>query len=115
LRDVDTTKIQFTGGETDFGPPFDLVLKLVEDSSTTESNLKYIIVFMSDGEAGNPKTQLERLAPKKDAQIIKEFWTVALGEKELAVLERISKQMTGVYKQLKDSGELIDAFAEIAQ
>jgi uncharacterized protein YegL len=114
MKEVDSTKIEFTDGGTSFGPPFDLVLKTLEKNSTIKPNLKCIIVFMSDGEAEYPETQLNSLATKLDSEI-KEFWTVALGKSEMAVLEKISKKMNGVYKQLKDPSELVQAYAEIAQ
>ena len=117
VKDLETTKIRFTGGGTSFGPPFDLVLKTmdtVQGGDPLLAKLKYVIVLMSDGEAEYPEKQLDHLALKKEADI-KEFWTFALGVQEMPLLEKINGKMGGVYRLLGDSKDLIEAFAEIAQ
>ena len=78
------------------------------------AKLKYVIVLMSDGEAEYPEKQLDHLALKKDADI-KEFWTFALGNQEMSLLEKINGKMGGIYRLLGQSEDLIQAFAEVAQ
>ncbi|CAF0919988.1 unnamed protein product [Didymodactylos carnosus] len=128
MKDIDITKIVFTGGATNFSPAFQLVIDTLQsaarqntsgaatdaDAATaTTPNLKHIIVLMSDGEAPYPSTELNRLVKLNEQ--IKEFWTVALGEVEMPLLEQITTKMDGFYKQLKNSNELIQVYAEIAQ
>jgi len=71
-----------------------------------------IIIFMSDGQAEYPNTQLDRLLTMKSR--INQFWTVALGDTKMDVLEKINDTMDGEFKELQDSKDLVDVYAEIA-
>ncbi|CAF0853008.1 unnamed protein product [Adineta steineri] len=110
---VDLSKIACTKDGTRFEPAFQLVNDIIQRSNDKKSNLKYIIVFMSDGQADYPEIELKILEPMLNDQI-QEFWTVALGEGNMSILEQINLQMKGIFKQLKDSSELSATFAEIA-
>ncbi|CAF1371081.1 unnamed protein product [Adineta steineri] len=110
---VDLSKIACTKDTTAFEPAFQLVNDIIQRSNDKNSNLKHIIVFMSDGQANYPENELKMLEPMLNDQI-KEFWTVALGEGNMPILEQINSGMKGIFKQLKDSSELSATFAEIA-
>ena len=115
LKDIDVSKVEFTNGGTDFAPAFGLVFDVVSSvvSASSSTLLKYIIVFMSDGEAKYPKQALDKLEPLLDCHV-KEFWTIALGTSKMDILEQINQKMKGRFMQLKDSSELMDAYDEIA-
>ncbi|CAF1380703.1 unnamed protein product, partial [Didymodactylos carnosus] len=116
IRDVDVTKIKCSAGRTNFELAFQLVINTLESvqqqPQIPTSNLEYIMVFMSDGEATCPETELNRLQAMNDVHI-KEFWIV--NEQKIGVLKRINIIMSGTFKQLKDPAELIQVYAEIAQ
>jgi uncharacterized protein with von Willebrand factor type A (vWA) domain len=113
MNAVNLSNVTCTKNGTAFGPAFQLVNNVIQRSKEKNSNLKHIIVFMSDGEATYPDNELNMLEPMLDNQI-KEFWTVALGQCSMPILEKINYKMKGIFKQLKDSNELSQAFAEIA-
>ena len=119
MKSIDITKILFTKGCTNFGSAFDLVVKTINSvgaqasSSSTVHQLDYIIVFMSDGESSFPGTQLETLLTMKNK--IADFWTVALGDRKMDILEKINETMNGTFKELKDSADLVQVYAEIAR
>ncbi|CAF1009032.1 unnamed protein product, partial [Didymodactylos carnosus] len=119
MKDVDTTKITLSGWGTNFSPAFQSVIDTIENAAKARNNLstsssKYIIVFMSDGETSYPETEINGLQLMK-GDIIREFWTVALGKGQVEVLKQINTKMGGTYKQLDDPTELIQVYAEIAQ
>jgi len=72
----------------------------------------WIIIFMSDGQAEYPNIQLNELLTMKSR--INQFWTVALGDTKMDVLEKINDTMDGEFKELQDSKDLVDVYAEIA-
>ena len=118
VQSIDIGKINYRGGGTDFTNAFDLVIKTIHTSRTSISSQylvarQYIIVLMSDGQASYPTTQIATLS--KMGTIIHQFWTVALGETETIVLQEINRQMKGVFKNLKDSADLVHVYAEIAR
>lgn len=118
METVKTENLSCTKGTTDFSKAFDLVIETIENVSSQNSiinscdNSKFIIIFMSDGQATCPDTQLKKLSTM-ESQIDK-FWTVALGNTEMNVLKRINKMMSGEFKELSDSADLVDVYAEIA-
>ena len=119
IKSIDIKKISFTGGGTDFTKAFDMVIdvmqKVQSQSSTSgpSANLDFIIVFMSDGQANFPGSQLDTLLTMQTK--INQFWTVALGDRERDILEKITEKMNGTFIELKDSAELVGVYAEIAQ
>jgi len=119
IKTIDITKIKFTNGSTDFGNAFNLVIRAMQSvqlpnsASNSAGDLEYIIIFMSDGQADFPNSQLETLLTMKAK--INQFWTVALGKTEMDVLEQINQKMGGTFKELKDSADLVDVYAEIAR
>ena len=119
IKRVDITKIQFIGDETDFSKAFELVFKTMKGVQTQlsatnpDKDLEYIIIFMSDGQAPFPNNELETLLSMKTR--INQFWTVALGNTQMDVLEQINQKMNGKFKELKDSADLVHVYAEIAR
>ena len=114
LKNVNVQGITLPNGGTAFGPAFKLVADVIDKQKSTvpPSNLKFIVVFMSDGEAEYPEAELTKLEQFVD-QEIREFWTVALGDNQMLLLERINLKMKGTFKQIKDSKDLIAVFGEI--
>jgi len=45
---------------------------------------------------------------------INQFWTVSLGNTKMNVLEKINNTMGGTFKELTNSDDLVDVYAEIA-
>ena len=68
---------------------------------------------MSDGQADYPSTQMATLSTMKS--LIHQFWTVALGNTSMDVLQQINNKMDGVFKELKDSADFVHVYAEIAR
>jgi ADP-heptose:LPS heptosyltransferase len=106
-------------GMRDFGKAFALVIKAIQDiqlqnsASNLANNLEYIIIFMSDGQAEFPDQQLDTLLTMVTK--INQFWTVALGNTKMDILERINQKMNGTFKELKNSADLVQVYAEIAR
>jgi uncharacterized protein YegL len=119
MKAVNIAQIQFTNGMTNFGKAFDLVIKAMQSvqpqnsATTSVGNLDFIIIFMSDGQAEYPDRQLETLLAMKAK--INQFWTVALGDTKMDVLEKINQKMNGTFKELRDSDDLAHVYAEIAR
>lgn len=119
IKLIDTNKIEFTNGRTDFCKPFQMVIDTIRATeppnmpSSPTKNLDFIIIFMSDGQASFPGTQLDTLLTIKTK--IHAFWTVALGQTEMDVLEKINEKMGGTFTELKNSADLIQVYAEIAR
>ena len=119
IKNIDINKIKFTGGGTDFTKAFDIVIEImrkVQSQSSTSgpsANLDFIIVFMSDGQANFPGSQLDTLLTMQTK--VNQFWTVALGGRERNILEKITEKMNGTFLELKDSADLVGAYAEIAR
>lgn len=119
MKTVNTAQIKFTNGMTDFGNAFKLVIRAMESvpaqnsTSNSSENLEYIIIFMSDGQADFPSNQLDTLLTMKSK--INQFWTVALGNTKMDILEQINLKMNGIFTELKDSADLIQVYAEIAR
>jgi uncharacterized protein YegL len=119
IKSIDIAQIKFTNGGTDFGNAFDLAIKTIRNTQLQSSTYKpighsdYIIIFMSDGDAGFPSSQMETLSTMK--YMIDQFWTVALGNTSMGVLQRINEKMDGTFKELKDSADFISVYAEIAR
>ncbi|CAF1551872.1 unnamed protein product, partial [Didymodactylos carnosus] len=112
LKNVDLSNMNFPRGRTDFENAFQAVVNTIENLKNEKTPLDYMIIFMSDGQAPYPAKQLETLLTMKDR--INQFWTVALGKAEIQVLEDINKKMDGTFKDIKDSVDLVQAYAEIA-
>ncbi|CAF1241505.1 unnamed protein product [Didymodactylos carnosus] len=118
MKSIDITKIEFTSGRTDFGNAFDLVIKTIRNTQMQSSaynpfeHSDYVIIFMSDGQRGFPFSQMETLSAMKI--MINQFWTVALGNTSMNVLQQINQKMNGTFKELKDSTDFVYAYAEIA-
>jgi uncharacterized protein YegL len=119
IKLIDITQIKFTNGGTCFDKAFDLVIKTIRNTQARNSTFdpfghsEYIIIFMSDGQAEFPYNQMETLSTMKT--IINQFWTVALGNTSMDVLQRINKKMDGTFKELKDSADFVYVYAEIAR
>ncbi|CAF1101993.1 unnamed protein product, partial [Didymodactylos carnosus] len=75
---------------------------------------KYAIIFMSDGLAPFPEAELQTLV-ELHGNVIKKFWTLALGQSDMSILKRINEKMDGTFFNLADSSELVEAYAEIAR
>jgi uncharacterized protein YegL len=119
IKSIDTTQIKFRSGGTDFGSAFDLVIKIIQSAQFQSSlydpfgHSDCIIIFMSDGQADYPYSQMETLSTMKS--VINQFWTVALGNTCMNVLQQINDKMDGTFKQLKDSADFVYVYAEIAR
>jgi uncharacterized protein YegL len=119
IKSIDITQIKFTNGGTDFGNAFDLVIKTIQNRQMSTSaynhcgNLDYIIIFMSDGQGGFPFSQMQTLSTMKN--LIDQFWTVALGNTSMDVLQQINHKMDGTFKELEDSADFVHVYAEIAR
>ena len=119
IKTVNISNIECTKGGTDFGEAFDLVIETIKNTAIQNSSsssltlLDYIIIFMSDGDALYPTIQLEALS-QMEAKI-NQFWTVALGNTKMDVLEQINHKMSGSFKEMKDSADLVHVYAEIAR
>jgi uncharacterized protein YegL len=119
IKSIDISQIQFTNGGTDFGNAFDLVIKTIRSTQMQSSvynplgHSDYIIIFMSDGQAQFPFSQMETLSSMKI--MINQFWTVALGNTSMNVLQQINQKMDGTFKELKDSADFVYVYAEIAR
>ncbi|CAF3876452.1 unnamed protein product [Rotaria sp. Silwood1] len=119
IKTIDVNNIQFMNGGTHFGNAFNLVILTIksmeEKNSSANANekLDYIIIFMSDGDAEYPDSQLQELLMMKER--IFAFWTVALGDTKMNNLEEINRTMDGTFKELKDSADLVQIYAEIAR
>ena len=119
IKSVDIPQITFTNGGTDFGNAFDLVIKTIRSTQLQSSTYNpcghsdYIIIFMSDGQAEFSSSQMKALSTMK--YTIDQFWTVALGNTSMGVLQRINEKMDGTLKELKDSADFISVYAEIAR
>ncbi|CAF1183919.1 unnamed protein product [Adineta ricciae] len=116
---VDSGKIQFTSGGTDFTKAFDLVVKTIENvplptsTANAAQNLSFIIIFMTDGQASYPENELNKLLTLRTR--INQFWTVAFGVAQMDLLKKINDKMGGTFKELKTLEELISVYAEIAR
>jgi hypothetical protein len=69
---------------------------------------------MSDGQATYPKKEVTNLAVDYK-MLIKRFWTVALGQRQMDSLEKINETMNGFFLNIKDSCDLLETYAEIAR
>ncbi|CAF0823820.1 unnamed protein product [Didymodactylos carnosus] len=116
LKYVDTAKIRYTGGGTDFAAVFTYVPRVIELLRQDRNFCKFqnIVIFMSDGAGHYPTTELNYLRNNYQSVICK-FWTVALGTHDTNVLAAINATMNGEYKNIKESCELAQAYAEIAR
>ncbi|CAF3979690.1 unnamed protein product [Rotaria magnacalcarata] len=119
MKSIDITKIEFTNGGTDFSNAFDLVIKTIRNTQSQTSaynpfgHSDYVIIFMSDGQGGFPVSQMETLSAMKT--MINQFWTVALGDTSMNVLQQINQKMDGTFKELTDSTDFVCVYAEIAR
>ncbi|CAF1618372.1 unnamed protein product [Rotaria magnacalcarata] len=119
MKSIDITQIKFTDGGTDFGNAFDLVIKAIRNTQIQSSAYNpfgqsdYVIIFMSDGQGGFPASQMQTLSAIKT--MINQFWTVALGDTSMDVLQQINQKMDGTFKELKDSADFVHVYAEIAR
>ena len=119
IKSIDITQIKFTSGGTHFGNAFDLVIKTIQSTPMSISaynpsgHSDYIIIFMSDGQGEFPFSQMETLSTMKT--LINQFWTVALSNTSMSVLQQINHKMDGTFKELEDSADLVHVYAEIAR
>ncbi|CAF4606531.1 unnamed protein product, partial [Rotaria sp. Silwood2] len=113
MDSINTTTLPSPGGGTDFGAAFRSAIDVLAmmRTNSTNSTLKTIIVFMSDGEANFPTAEVNEL--KRMRSDIKEFRTVSLSAGP--TLKQINDEMDGVTKELKNADELPQAFATIAE
>jgi uncharacterized protein YegL len=136
MDDADLMKIEFHDGGTDFAKTFNtlhsaiscakkdanaslnvpltITMAAAAETSSTNVPLRYIVIFMSDGQAEFPKRELTTLqADHQD--IIEKFWTVALGDAAMDVLKKINQAMSGYFLDIKDSSQLLDAYTTMAE
>ncbi|CAF1511769.1 unnamed protein product [Rotaria sp. Silwood1] len=135
MNDPDLMTINFHGGGTDFAKTFatlhsaisranqqttvslNVPLPTFKVAATKLSNnvpLRYIVIFMSDGQAKFPQRELTTL--KTDHQdVIEKFWTVALGDTAMDVLKKINQAMGGYFLDIQDSSQLLEAYTTMAE
>lgn len=120
IRYVNIHSVRYLGGGTSFALAFEEVRQCIKhytgQSRLNRVHERFAIIFMSDGEAEYPKTELKRLIPKYQS-IIKRFWTVTLSDSALMppeVLRRINQTMNGSFMNVQTSKDLIKTYAEIA-
>ena len=105
-----TYYMKYKGG----GTQFDLALReVIRLMNRRERNEKFNIIFMSDGDGGNPTIEIQELQTQYMSRIAG-FWTVGYGS-GVQVLENMVIPFGGKYLNPKDMLELKDAFAEIAR
>ncbi|CAF3981550.1 unnamed protein product [Didymodactylos carnosus] len=114
IKDVNVDTVQFGGNTTDFCAAFTQVYQCIQNSRRVDLDLKYAIIFMTDGDAIYPEQELNLLSAAHGV-VIKQFWTLALGHAKMNVLNRINEKMNGTYFDIEESSRLIDAYAEIAR
>jgi uncharacterized protein YegL/GTPase SAR1 family protein len=124
ISNIDLSTITFPSGNTNFANAFATVHSVItrakEQTSNIASNnisntqIDYEIVFMSDGQATYPKKEVTNLAVDYK-MLIKRFWTVALGQRQMDSLEKINETMNGFFLNIKDSCDLLETYAEIAR
>ena len=112
IQNIDVNRIPYKGGNTNFSSAFKEVNECIARSKTGDS--KFAVVFMSDGQASYPETELNILS-QSHGSILKRFWTLVLGSSQMNVLEQINQKMNGRFIYIRESSLLIEAYAEIAR
>ena len=120
IQHVDIDRIAYPGGGTSFIRAFDDVYQCIQCYSKraplNPAHKRFVIVFMSDGEAEYPELELKRLL-KDYHSIIQRFWTITLASDSspaATVLKRINATMSGSFMDVKTSVDLIKVYAEVA-
>ncbi|CAF1591296.1 unnamed protein product, partial [Didymodactylos carnosus] len=116
LQAINITRIQYKGHGTNFAAAFRYVPRVI-DQLCHDRNFQHfqnVIIFMSDGEASYPAEELNIIC-NQFRSVITKFWTVALGTRQKNVLSLINSTMDGEYRNKKESCDLVQAYAEIAQ
>ncbi|CAF0977529.1 unnamed protein product [Didymodactylos carnosus] len=114
IKDVNVDTVQFGGFTTDFCAAFTQVNQCIQNSRRADLDLKYAVIFMTDGNTIYPEQELNLLSSTHGV-VIKQFWTLALGHAKIDVLNRINEKMNGTYFDIEESSRLLDAYAEIAR
>jgi uncharacterized protein YegL len=120
IQYIDVNAIGYLAGGTSFSLAFDDVYRCIEycarQAVLNPVHSRFVIVFMSDGEAEYPEYQLNRLL-NNYGSVIKQFWTIALATNQsvsMNVLQNINRKMNGSFMDIKTSVDLIKAYAEVA-
>ena len=135
MNDPDLMTINFLGRDTNFAETFttlhsaisranqqaasSLNIPLVATTATAKTSstnvpLRYIVIFMSDGQAQFPQRELTKLQ-SEHSNVIEKFWTVALGDTAMDVLKKINQAMRGHFLDIQDSSQLLDAYTAMAE
>ncbi|CAF1196640.1 unnamed protein product, partial [Didymodactylos carnosus] len=104
------------GSGTCFSTAISLINRTMETANTNkkpDTSLIHSIVFLSDGEARYPKSELDILSDKYGKSIAN-FWTMGLGSTDFKILAQINDKMNGTFKNITNSSELVTVYGEIA-
>ncbi|CAF1085768.1 unnamed protein product [Adineta steineri] len=103
------------GSGTNFSKPIALIKDTIDVANNKKvvTSLVHSVIFLSDGEASYPTTELKMLKVNCGSMIAN-FWSMGLGTSNFNVLERINKEMNGTFINIGDSKDLVTAYAEIA-
>jgi uncharacterized protein YegL len=112
VNNININSLTYHGGGTSFSAAFTQANECINRSQVIGTN--YAIIFMSDGEASYPAHELNTLL-RLHQQVIKKFWTLALGHASMRVLNQINQQMNGAFFDVEESSRLVEAYAEIAR
>ena len=126
LTDIDLNRINtpmdIYGSNTNFSAAFQVVIKTLEEvnNDPNQNKLRQTIIFMTDGEPqGYPTAEIQRLCDYRTGQnnkaSINNFWTMALGNFNKNVIEKINQTLQGDIVNIEQPEDLVDAYAQIAE
>lgn len=100
-----------TGSATDYSKAVTCLNRVLEQ----RNDEKFVIIFMSDGEAANPANEIEILKQQR-AKIFK-YWSVGFGNAaaNFSILRSMATEMNGEFKDPSDAFELEKVYCEIAR
>ncbi|CAF1201967.1 unnamed protein product [Rotaria sordida] len=130
VTDIDfnriNTPMNICGSGTNFSAAFQMVIKTLEEvnNDSERNKMQQTIIFMTDGEPqGYPTTELQQLRDYKtdtttnqnNKALINNFWTMALGNFNKKVIEKINQTIQGKLVNIEQAEDLVEAYAQIAE
>lgn len=110
ITENECNKIIFTSGGTDFGPPLQKAYEII--SNNLNIFKKFNMIFMSDGQASYPKTEIEMFKSNQEIMNRTRFDFVLFGTSN-SNLSQMSIDLGGCYNQALDFSSLSAKFIEI--
>ncbi|CAF1358530.1 unnamed protein product [Adineta ricciae] len=118
--------MNFCGCGTNFSAAFQKLIEALEeiDNHPDRDILRQTIVFMTDGYPQEyPTEKLQQLRAYRtdnargpnSKSLIHKFWTVALGDYNKEVMQKINQKMQGDMIDIRRPEELEEAYAQIAE